>query len=411
MRAKIKIVLSHQAIPFAIILIFFSLSVYKGVLTDSTMKNFDLRWLYTAGQCIALGHSPYNFESFKICWEISIGDSRIGPFVFLPTSLIYALPFSLMDWQTAQIIGDLIGIIFLIGLTVLLIKLASADAPIKNVNTVTAILVGLGISSTGIPGSLLVGQPTVATACGISFLFLYCLNRSRLNLVLGILLSSIKIHLAFFIVALCVLVAARKHTGALLLAVAIGLGCSIFMTNSIFELPFDYLESLILHSKSEISQLHRSETLIGVKSLLLKSLSFGLTGHAIFFSCISFFVVLGFIQNEHSIKELELIGLLAILSSFLAFQLKIYDMVALAPMYALAARLPVSGLMTVSLPLISLWRPNIIGYIFGTNIDSILVVNACITFLFFYFLGLLVRKYMMRSRSASGEDESTYLNR
>lgn len=354
MQKKFKMILSHRVIPFAVISVFFAFSVYKGILTNSSMEDFDLRWLYAAGQCIVSGRSPYDFESFKTCWEIATGDPRIGPFVFLPTSIIYVFPFSFVDWKTAQFIGDIIGVVSLSALTILMIKLASAKDFSQLRSVVSAIFVGLGISSTGIPGSLLVGQPTVATACGLSFLFIYLSNGSRPCLIFGLLLSSIKMHLALFFATFCVLVSIRKHAGSVMTAVSVGLGCSLFMTNNIFDLPYDYMESLRLHTQSEISQLNRPETLLGLKSLLIASDLFGFTISIVFILCVGLFAVFGYIQDDNSLSRIEVIGSLAILLTFLTFQLKLYDLAALAPLYALASRISVSGLITVSFPLVGL---------------------------------------------------------
>lgn len=398
MRKQIRELATNRALVFSILALAVAYSLYKGYIGASEMRNFDLRWFFAAGNCYAQGLSPYDFDSFSSCWRKDLGDQRIGPFVFLPTAFFFVLPISQLDWNATQAFATASGVLSLLALSMILVRLSAMTSRPGKTNLTTAIGLAFGLSITGIPGTLLVGQPTVAVALGVALLFLYLRDRTCSALVLGLLLAAIKLHLALFLALLATAVGLRRAPFAVLITVIIAFGCTLALAGSPMTFLGDYLESLRIHAGSEISQLHRPETLTGLLGLSFADAIYSLPVLATTAALGLLLLVCGFYETHSDFSRTELTGVLALLLSFVAFQLKIYDLAALAPIYAQATRLSRRSLAVVAVPLVILWRPRLLEALVGDTLNTAQIATVMVLALSCFFLGLLLSN-VKRARS------------
>ncbi|MEM7505952.1 MAG: glycosyltransferase 87 family protein [Pseudomonadota bacterium] len=337
---------AHLIVAAALLVVVAYQFAHRGAAAD-----IDTRYLYAAGRCLAQGASPYNLDAFAGCWRAATGAEYQSSFVFLPVALLLAWPMGLMEWAEARTFLQAVQVAAVGLLALCLIRIA------RPLGVIAALWVAFGLTNTGVLGTIFVGQVGVVATLGAALCAVAALGGRGWWLVPGTVLATAKPHLTVLVVALCWLWRVRRHVAAKLVALGALAVLALALWTCDPQIVANYQASFAEHVANPASRIGRADELYGVNGLM--KLMTGTQWVIAAVLLIAAGIASALPLSGHGGRLVALIGLASVIG-VMAFPHKGYDFVAYALTFSAAARLPWAFQAAAVLPMLVVWRPQLV---------------------------------------------------
>lgn len=362
--------------------------VKAGFFTNGPAHHLDTKYFFVASRAWLEGGSPYDYSFYSEVYARYF-DSGLAPFVFPPPIAALCLPLGLFDWPAAQVIWDAINGLTLVALitTCLILRRQYTREAHHNTHEPWASLwLLLGLSVTGIPGTLFIGQGALFATTGLALLFLSVRKKLIALTVVGLLLASIKPQLTLVGVSLYMLLTFREYkwgwiVGATAISAVVTL---VFLLDG--SGPTEFRESMSAHMGSQVSHFTDITAMIGWSSTMAwlaggsKVAGMWIAGALTGALSIALIVRYWAWKDQESNDQgtIRLLGMLFLLSMSV-IPIKPYDLALVAPAYCIFGRLEMKMQMALLPSMLLLWRPywlvNLLESITNISVPLHLVVS------------------------------------
>lgn len=363
--------------------------------------HWDGRYLMAAADCLSQGLSPYAVEDFFVCWEARTGTPPRATYVFPPNTLVPTFPLAFVQRPAADLLLlALHGVAFAILAILSIALLRNRTATGLGCWTAPGWL-ALGLTNTGILGSIYLGQFSLVSGAGLVALTLAVCGTGWRPWITGLLLAVAKPHLTVISVMAAFLLTGLSDVRAKVVAVGVAFASMawIFLLDPSFF--SNYRDALAVHSSSQYSDVSTPERLYGLPGFFLEMTPrWAVITVVALTSMATLTRLLSRRQSEMDAPHVAAFAAIIILGAMLVPH-KGYDFAVYTVIFFLTARqrLIIQALFLV--PMLVVWRPALLDLI---GVDPLMGGNLALLLIAIGFgvisVGAIEQRWRADSQSA-----------
>ncbi len=364
---------------------------------DRPNFHWDGRYLMAAADCLSRGLSPYAVEDFFVCWEARTGTPPRATYVFPPNTLVPVLPLALVQRPAADLLLlALHGVVFAI-LAIWSVALLR-DRSATGLGRWTAPgWLALGLTNTGIFGSIYLGQFSLVAGAGLVALALAVSGAGLRPWVTGLLLAVAKPHLTAVAVVAAFLITGMSDVRAKMVAVGVtfaSVAWIFFLDPSFLS---NYRDALAVHSSSQYSDVSTPERLYGLPGFFA-----GMTPQWAVITVVALVSMAALTrllsrgQTDLDAPRVAAFAAIVIIGAMLVPH-KGYDFAVYTVIFFLTARQRLAIQALFLAPMLVVWRPSLMGLV---GVDPLMGGNVALILLVVGFGVIAVGEIEQRWRAA-----------
>lgn len=391
----------HIIIALWIVVIAATAFIMLRMLGSLDRPNFhwDGRYLMAAADCVGRGLSPYDVEDFFVCWEARTSTPPRATYVFPPNTLVPVLPLALVERPAADLLLlALHGIVFAVLAIWSVALLCNRSATGLGGGWTAPAWLALGLTNSGIFGSIYIGQFSLVAGTGLVALALAVAGSGLRPWIAGLLLAVVKPHLTAVAIMAAFLLTGMSDVRAKVVAVAVAFASIawIFLLDPSFL--GNYREALAFHSSSQFSNLTSPENLYGLPGFFAK-MTFIWAAITVV-AVTSMAVLTRFLSRGRFDLETPSVAAFAaiVIIGAMLVPHKGYDFAVYTVIFLLMARQRLAIQALFVLPMLVVWRPSLMGVV---GVDVLMGGNLALILLAVGFGVIAVGESQQRLRAAS----------